>query len=68
MYGVDWDGPIPVLDECDDIVTVPPTIRPLSINESQELQLAIDPLTESADYGVDLFLQCICFVRSKLYS
>ena len=63
MYGVDWDGPIPILDECDhNIVTVPPTIRPLSANESQELQLAINPLSESADHGIDIFLQCICFI------
>lgn len=65
-YGIDWDGPVPA-GEDDEHVTVPPTIQPLSAQDYQELLVAIDPLAESSDHGIDLFLQCYSFVRSKMY-
>ena len=70
LYGVDWDGPLPIDVDTDSIheqITVPESTVPLSSTDMDELVSTIDPLTECDDYGIGLYEQCIQFVISKIY-
>ena len=64
LYGVDWDGPLPLNEE--DAVIVPNTLTLLSDEDMQQLASQIDPLAVSYDFGIDLYLECLQFVVSKL--
>ena len=40
--------------------------HPLSNSEYTELCEQINPLAESAEHGIDIYLNCLQFVRRKL--
>ena len=65
LYGVDWDGPLP-LDE-DNAVIVPSTLAPLPEEEMEQLTSQVNPLAISNEFGIDLYLECLQFIQSKLY-
>lgn len=58
-YGIDNSGDSVMSDEDDEIegVEVPPTDLDLSDEQIAELQSDVSPLSESSDFGVDLYLQ-----------
>lgn len=64
MYGIDWNGPLPV--QTSETVAVPHTMQPMSATDYQELCASVDPLGHSDDHGIDIYTQCLCFVQSKL--
>lgn len=59
MYGVDSDGPLPC--EPDGIVSLPETENHLSDEIYNDLINLIDPLRESNNYGIDIFLDVLAF-------
>lgn len=64
LYGVDWDGPLPMDD--GDSVVVPTTSVPLCEDDMQQLASQINPLAVSYDFGIDLYLECLQFIHSRL--
>jgi len=65
MFGIDWDGPLPDVT-CDSHVEVPTIESPLTDNEYTEVCQQIDPIANSKEYGIDIYLNCIEYVRRKL--
>lgn len=61
MYGLDWDGPLPVDDP--DHVTVPETVCPLDHQDYLELCETVEVLSPSDNYGINLYLDTLDFVR-----
>lgn len=67
MFGIDWNGPLPVEESMDDEgVTVPDTQCPLSSSDFAELQRIIDPLGCSNNHGADIFIETLSFVAQSL--
>ena len=64
-YGVDWNGPLPI-EPGDSVVDVTPPEVALHPRVFDELCNEIDPLTECGDYGVQLYVNCVCFVESRI--
>ena len=67
MFGIDWDGPMPAR-LCDDTstVVVPETICPLNSLAFEELNTIVDPLADSANFGIDLYEKTLDYVSSQL--
>lgn len=67
MYGIDWEGPM--ADDHDMVaesITVPETTNPLTEEQSQELLANIDPLKQCDNYGINIYLETLEFVHTKL--
>lgn len=56
MYGIDQDGPEPL--DSDRTVVVPKQA------DLRNLMAIVDPLSESANYGIDLYQQTVHFIES----
>jgi len=66
-YGVDWDGPAPHNPNDDqEAVEVPITSNPLQAADYESLKTLIDPLRDSEEYGVDIYLEALSFVQTKI--
>ena len=65
-YGIDWEGPIPEEIETLEEVHVPDIICPLQSPADLAELSAIDPLRESDNYGIEIFLETKHFVYSKI--
>ena len=63
--GIDWDGPL-ATDRDENTVVVDPPLQPLSASDFQELCQSINPLEPSSNYGMDLYLECMSFVLTRL--
>lgn len=63
-YGVDWDGPAPdvSLDE------VPNTTNPLEPAQYSSLTNLINPLRNSDEYGVEIYLEVLTFLQETATS
>ena len=62
---MDWDGPLPVDD--DSTVFVPDTLMPLSTTDIEELVSLVNPLANSEQFGIDLYVQSVQFVLSRIH-
>lgn len=64
-YGVDWDGPAPNIHLADETtsVQVPTTRNPLEPAQQSSLLNLINPLRDSDDYSVDIFLEVLTFTQ-----
>ena len=51
-YGLDWDGPLPESDS-DETIELP-------------LTATINPMRNSDCYGIDIFIETVTFVASRL--
>ena len=65
MFGMDWDGPLPDVT-CDSHVEVASIESPLTDNEHTELSEQINPLADSDEHGIDIYNNCLEYVRRKL--
>lgn len=66
-YGVDWDGPVPNNQtDAQEAVEVPTTSNPLQEADYVSLTSLIDPLRDSDEYGVDIYLETLSFIHSKI--
>ena len=70
FYGVDWDGPVPSSlwdgDIQDDAapVEVPPLPDLLQPEDFHRLVSEVNPLQESEDSGVDLYITALNFISA----
>ena len=65
-YGMDYDGPVPVVDD-SGVIEVSPTLPAISSYEVDELTRSIDPLCSSSNFGMDIYLQVQHFLVSRGY-
>ena len=65
LYGVDWDGPVDIQNDCEGL-SVPNTLNPLSPPEIEALRIAINPLEQTDDLGLSLYLIVRQFVTACL--
>ena len=68
-YGVDWNGPVPDQDSSilhPEGVEIPDTPIVLSPEDNMLLTQQIDPLRYSECNGVDIYLDVLSFLASKL--
>lgn len=63
--GIDWDGPL-ATDRDENTVVVDPPLQPLLASDFKELCQSINPLEQSSNYGMDLYLECMAFVQNRL--
>ena len=66
-YGIDWDGPAPFVQwdgliDGDPPVEIPEVPDNLIHNDYEQLLDTVDPLRQSNDNGVDLFIATKNFV------
>lgn len=68
-YGVDWDGPAPDgnLDDAT-AVEVPNTRNPLQPAQYSSLTNIINPLRNSDEYGIDIYLETLTFIQQVAIS
>ena len=59
-YDIDWDGPIPLDD--DNTVVIPNCNHQLDEDQLEELSNTVDPLDQSQNYGIDVYLSALQFV------
>lgn len=64
-YGIDWNGPVPIECEGDEVV-VPETFCPLNHHQEQELLRTVSPSAPSNNYGTDLYLATLSLVQQML--
>ena len=70
FYGVDWDGPAPSAQWDGPIedevlaVEVPNIPTVLQASDLTQLSCTVNPLQESDDSGVDLYLEALRFIYS----
>lgn len=68
-YGVDWDGPAPDVSLDDETpVEVPNTTNPLEPAQYSSLTNLINPLRNSDQYGVDIYLEVLTFLQETATS
>ena len=67
-YGIDWDVPTRHLESRDDLIEVPRIECPITEMEFNELCESIDPLKESSDHGIDIYLDSRNFLENILSS
>lgn len=61
---MDWDGPIPDANS-DNAVVVDPPQCPLCQEHLEALSNCINPLDDSQEYGIDVYVECLQFVRDR---
>ena len=61
-YGVDWEGPSPNTNENINI-NFPDISCPITNLQLNELQRVVDPLTESTNYSIELYLHALSVVQ-----
>lgn len=64
LYGVDWNGPLPVEDQ--NIVEVDPPNCPFPAEYFYQLQYHVNPMQQSNNYGIELFTQAKAFINGLL--
>ena len=68
LLGIDWNGPLPdPSDENSVIVDVDPPPQVLTDQDYQELLGRVDPLDPNSQYGIELYIESVEFVLSKLH-
>ena len=63
-YGIDGDLTVPDDEDDEEGVEVPPTELDLSPDNISELQSIVDPLSESEEFGIDLFMQTLQIIEA----
>ena len=62
-FGIDWDGPVPQLDVD---IELPETDNPLNSQMMQNLRDQFDVTEESDDFGIEMYLNVKCYVKSLI--
>ncbi len=60
-YGIDEDGSGPTPDDSEG-VSIPRSAVQLSDEEMDELQQAVDPLSDDGNYGINLYQQVVAII------
>lgn len=67
-HGIDWDGPLQDDDMDVEQVIIPESHSPLTEEHYSTLQDTLSPLSESEDYGIDLYIAAMSLVEHMLSS
>ncbi|CAB4415748.1 unnamed protein product [Rhizophagus irregularis] len=62
-YGVDLEGPLPLNTDENDNLDFSNISCPITNSQLYELRRVINPLTESTDHGIDLYLHALAVVQ-----
>ena len=63
-FGIDWDQAV-TSDTSEGVsVDVPEIESPITLEDLNELLVNVPPLSESTEYGIDLYQRAIDFVSS----
>ena len=65
LHAIDWDGLIPYENQSES-VEVPTIECPISNEDYEEMVETIVPLSQSDEHAIDIYLQCISFVQSRM--
>ena len=65
-YGIDISDALVVNDDDDDRIETPDSTIQLTSEQLSHLQATIDPLSDSDDYGIDLYVQTVDMVQQML--
>ncbi len=60
-YGIDWEGPTAIQES--ENVEVPKTSIPTGFS-LEELERNVDPLADSDEYGIDLYIKLLQYIGS----
>ena len=63
---MDWDGLLPLQSDDAGGVTVPSTEPSLLADDQEALRSHINPLAFSDQLGIDLYVECVQFVTSRM--
>ena len=58
-YGIDWDVPNMYLSSRDNLIQIPRIACPLSEDQYELFCSNIDPLKESVDHGIDIYIEAL---------
>lgn len=64
QLGIDWDGPLP--SDADSTVILEPLEQPISDLDYHEMTTVINPLGQSTEYGMNLYLDALTFTYNKI--
>lgn len=64
-YGIDLHNPLTLHEDTVE-VEVPKVNNPLTADELGKLRTIVDPLAQSSEYGVDLFVRTACYVADSI--
>ena len=64
-FGIDWYGPSPI-DTTAELVEIPHTECPIAVEDVQELHQIVPPLSQSYDYGLDLYEEALHFIYNRI--
>ncbi|CAB4399038.1 unnamed protein product [Rhizophagus irregularis] len=62
-YGVDLEGPLPLNTDENDNLDFSNISCPITNSQLNELRRVVNPLTESTDHGIDLYLHALAVVQ-----
>lgn len=69
MFGIDWDGPLPIeyingeTAEQEGVIEIPMESVPISAEQFHQLELEVNPSGPSATYGIDLYMRTVEFLQ-----
>ena len=62
-YGVEEDGPVPVVESPNDCVVV----NPIAFTVPADIEAMLpDPLTRDGNYGIDTYLQVLTILQLRV--
>ena len=64
-YSIDLHNPLPLHEDTVE-VEVPEVNNPLTADELGTFRTIVDPLAQSSEYGVDLFVRTACYVANSI--
>lgn len=64
-YGIDWDGPVPAVDN-EGVIQVPKIACPLDHNGYAALTNLVNPLKASDSFGIDIYIETVTFISQQL--
>ena len=65
LYGIDWNGPISLADDCDRVF-VPQIECEIPDSIEREITSFVSPLSSSEDYGIDLYCSILNYISSRV--
>jgi hypothetical protein len=63
-YGIDWEGPIPIDNEIEQ-VNINPVNNILSSLQLINLRNIVNPLAEDGNFGIELYLNTLEFIQNN---
>ena len=62
-YGIDWEGPSLLNTNENDNLNFFDISCPITNSQLSELQRIVNPLTESTNYGIELYIHALSIVQ-----